>query len=80
MGAGFLIAEDEVVEEFWGVCFLGILGGFGGRRGGIGRVFWLCCLFLVVFLGSVTLNSGIVVRDALVNWCSDVDLFIAALA
>lgn len=79
MGAGFLIAEDQVVEEFWGVCFFGILRGSGSGRGGLGGIFGFGC-FLTVFLGSVTLDSGVVIRDTLVNWCSDVDLFVTELA
>lgn len=59
VGAWFFIAEDEVFEEFRGVCFL-----FASVSG----------CFLLGALFSLPFQLGFVVRAALLDWCSDVDL------
>lgn len=76
MRAGFLVAEDEVVEQFGWVGLLGVLGrlcgvgcggvlGFGGLRI---RCLWVC------LLSGVSAQSGVIVGDALVDGCADVNL------
>lgn len=76
MRAGFLVAEDEVVEQFRWIGLLGVLGrlcgvgcgdilGFGGLRI---RYLWVC------LLSGVSTQSGVVVGDALVDGCADVNL------
>lgn len=76
MRAGFLVAEDEVVEQFRWIGLLGVLGrlcgvgcggilGFGGLRI---RCLWLCLLV------GISAQSGVIVGDALVDRCPDVNL------
>lgn len=74
MDAGFFVAEDEVVQEFrWVGVFL-VGGGFGGgwcrfgvRIGGV---------LVTIVCALLTAESSLVVCDALVDGCADVDLVI----
>lgn len=76
MGAWFLVAEDEVVEQFRWVGLLGVLGRLCGVRcgdilgvGGLRiRRLWVCLLV------GVSAQSGVIVGDALVDGCPDVNL------
>ena len=77
MDAGFFVAEDEVVQEFrWVGVFL-VGGGFGGgwcrfgvRIGGV---------LVTIVCALLTAESSLVVCDALVDGCADVDLMVIVL-
>jgi hypothetical protein len=76
VGAWFLIAEDEVVEQFSWVGLLGVLGslcgvGCGGLLG-LGGL-RIRCLW-IRFLAGVSAQSGVIVGDTLVDGCPDVNL------
>lgn len=83
MDAGLFVAEDEVVEEFRGVGVFLVGGGFGGGlsrfgvRLGSALVVVLVVVVVCVFL---TAESSLVVCDALVDGCADVDLVVIVLA
>ena len=72
VGAGFFVTENEIVEQ------LGRVGLFVVDRRRSRRFIRGCQAFTwhIVFIlfGILTAESPIVVRDALVDGCTDVDL------